>query len=284
MKALRDLSVRGKLFAGFGAVLALTITLGVVLLSQMGSINSISQTVSKSDFPTVVANGDIGQTLNDYWATVNQAIVETSPSARAGQDASAAQDAQLINRKLSGYGSLVGPGQDTTDWHEVQAGWARLKAGVAPLLTPRVTDNASTQALVTHVDNSQFTPLQNLAASWTLLNKNTAAVDAKRIDSTYNSSLVIGIALLVFAVLVGFAVAFLVARYIRRGAEEMLHAAEGIADGDIDQRLTLESKDELGRTVSAFRRMIEYLREQASVAEAVAAGDLTVEPNVRSAG
>lgn len=36
MQFLRDLSVRGKLFAGFGIVLALTLVLGVVLLSQLG--------------------------------------------------------------------------------------------------------------------------------------------------------------------------------------------------------------------------------------------------------
>ena len=40
MQFIRDLSVRAKLFGGFGAVLGLTAVLGVVLILQIGSVHS----------------------------------------------------------------------------------------------------------------------------------------------------------------------------------------------------------------------------------------------------
>jgi CHASE3 domain sensor protein len=40
MQWFRNLSVRAKLFGGFGVVLALTAIMGVVLLSELGTVNS----------------------------------------------------------------------------------------------------------------------------------------------------------------------------------------------------------------------------------------------------
>ena len=65
-------------------------------------------------------------------------------------------------------------------------------------------------------------------------------------------------------------------------AVSMLRATEGIAEGDVDQQVTLESRDELGRTAGAFRRMIDYLKEMAGAADRVAAGDLTVQVEPKS--
>ncbi len=45
MRFLRDLSVRSKLLGGFGAVLALTAIMGVVLLSELGNVNRGGATI-----------------------------------------------------------------------------------------------------------------------------------------------------------------------------------------------------------------------------------------------
>jgi methyl-accepting chemotaxis protein len=62
----------------------------------------------------------------------------------------------------------------------------------------------------------------------------------------------------------------------------MLKAAEGIAEGDVQQDVDIRSKDELGDTGAAFGRMVSYLKEMAGTADRVAAGDLTVEVTPRS--
>ena len=62
----------------------------------------------------------------------------------------------------------------------------------------------------------------------------------------------------------------------------MMRAADGIAEGDVEQTITVKNRDELGAMAQAFDRMLVYLREQAEVAERVASGDLTVMPQVRS--
>jgi methyl-accepting chemotaxis protein len=78
------------------------------------------------------------------------------------------------------------------------------------------------------------------------------------------------------------AAAWLITRAIVGPVKQMQHAADGIAEGDVDQNVDISSRDELGDTARSFGRMISYLREQAETAHRVAGGDLTVRPQPRS--
>jgi methyl-accepting chemotaxis protein len=88
--------------------------------------------------------------------------------------------------------------------------------------------------------------------------------------------------LLLVALVGGGAIAVFLARSISRGAGEMLRAAEGIAEGDVEQTVNVRTKDEIGDTASTFGRMVEYLRGIAGAADSVAAGDLTVQVEPKS--
>jgi methyl-accepting chemotaxis protein len=57
--------------------------------------------------------------------------------------------------------------------------------------------------------------------------------------------------------------------------EAMTVAAERIARGDVEQQVTYRSRDEVGRLAEAFRGTIEYIRDVARGAEALARGDLS---------
>src|SRR5206468_4296076 len=50
---------------------------------------------------------------------------------------------------------------------------------------------------------------------------------------------------------------------------------QGLALGDIRQRVRARSNDELGHTAAAFRRMIQYQSAMAQAAEGIARGDLS---------
>ncbi len=281
MQFFRDMSVRGKLFSGFGVVLALTVVLGVVLLSQLSTVNSISQTVSGSDFPSVVQIGDMQRTLNDYWSSTVEGIVETNPSSRAGQAQAAALDAQTIDTDLRNYAKLAGAGQDTVDYHQVQAQWAAAKSADSPLLSSTIQNTPATQALVSKLDTQTFTPLQTLMTSWSGVNQKTAAADTRTSASTYSSALTLGIVLLVLAVVIGVGIAFLVSRSIKRGVDVVLdrlhqlqmkgmaHLREGLealAGGDLTKRyepatppIENPSKDEIGQIAQAVNATREAI-------------------------
>ncbi len=84
------------------------------------------------------------------------------------------------------------------------------------------------------------------------------------------------------AVLFAGALAFLLSRKIAAGVGQMLRAARGIAEGDVEQSLSVAGRDELAETADAFETMVDYLKGMAAAAERIAAGDLTVEVEPKS--
>jgi methyl-accepting chemotaxis protein len=95
--------------------------------------------------------------------------------------------------------------------------------------------------------------------------------------SAQSSAQLLMLALALLAVGLGVGIGYLVARQIKRGVMQMLNAANGIAGGDVDQRVEVNSTDELGATAAAFARMIDYLKTMVSAAARIAEGDLASE-------
>lgn len=95
-------------------------------------------------------------------------------------------------------------------------------------------------------------------------------------------------ALLTMAIIILISVAmalllgWFVARIISRPLQEMMIAADKLALGDINVRVAAETTDEIGTLAKSFTAMIENIREQALVAERIAAGDMAVQVNIRS--
>ncbi len=82
---------------------------------------------------------------------------------------------------------------------------------------------------------------------------------------------------------VGIFVALRTARSITEPLEHIIGVARQIGDnGDLDQEVNFESEDEIGTLAQTFRNMVLYFKEIATVSEAVAVGDLSVEVNPRS--
>ncbi|MCH8817888.1 MAG: HAMP domain-containing protein [Chloroflexi bacterium] len=102
------------------------------------------------------------------------------------------------------------------------------------------------------------------------------ALDAKSLATS------IAIGALVIAALTGAALAIFLSRGMAGGMGQMLRAAEGMAEGDLNQTLNVTSRDEVGATAAAFATMTDYLKGMAGVAERIADGDLTVSVTPKS--
>ncbi len=84
------------------------------------------------------------------------------------------------------------------------------------------------------------------------------------------------------AVLIGIAIALLFAQNLATALGQMTVAAQRLAVGDVNQRVSLARRDEIGQMATAFRSMIGHQQEMAAAAQAMAVGDLTVDVNPKS--
>ncbi|MBF0608982.1 MAG: MCP four helix bundle domain-containing protein [Magnetococcales bacterium] len=108
--------------------------------------------------------------------------------------------------------------------------------------------------------------------------KDTSDKNTIHANKTGRLMLIISIFGMILAVLLGI----FISASISNPLKAMVKAADGIAVGDLGVSVEYNAKDEVGMLAQAFRFVIDNIRESASAAEKIAAGDLSIEVKARS--
>jgi methyl-accepting chemotaxis protein len=103
-------------------------------------------------------------------------------------------------------------------------------------------------------------------------------------DQAQNTANWLSIGLGIFSLLAAVVLAWLLSKPLSRGLRQLVKAADGLAEGDVRQEISIKSRDELGEVAEAFKRLIAYFQNLASSAQRLADGDLTLEVKANSEG
>ncbi|MET3713190.1 methyl-accepting chemotaxis protein [Sphingomonas trueperi] len=79
------------------------------------------------------------------------------------------------------------------------------------------------------------------------------------------------------ALLLAVGGAFWIARIVSTGLRRIAQAVDAVAIGDLDQRIAVNTNDEIKDLVDTVNRMTANLRDSAALADRIAAGDLSVD-------
>ena len=90
------------------------------------------------------------------------------------------------------------------------------------------------------------------------------------------------IIVIIAGIFIAVVLGFFISRIISKPVKEMVEAADKLAVGDVNVNIKSDTKDEIGHLAKSFGRMIENIRGQAFDAERIAAGDLTIQVDVKS--
>lgn len=279
----RDLSIRTKLLGGFGAVIALAIVLGVVMLVQISSVKSHSDQIAKDD---LVGNQLIAQiTANEGRYRIGQLwnIANVNDGATRAPLHAAATAAAQITKEFASYKPLISGAADMRHWQEGQANWKAYVAATTWLLNTKANTTQPKTVKLADDTATTFSALDADLTAWTKLNDGFAAADTASADSTYNSAVLIGIILLALAVIIGLSVALIVSGSIKRAVDLVLdrlwslqqnHVADvqsglgAFADGDLTQEyhpvtepIPNPAKDEIGQVGSGVNAIRDSLEE-----------------------
>ncbi|MGP0052815.1 MAG: HAMP domain-containing protein, partial [Solirubrobacteraceae bacterium] len=275
------LSIRQQLLGGFSVVLALLVAAIVLSLITMGSLNSQANHLGGKDLRAVDAIGTIrsdtfgiraadGDNIHAPNATVKQVTLAAIARSRAaviaalqvyGQNTDGAADAKAFEN-VKGYVLTIIAGSDKA-----------MAAGAKGDTQGAIAAYAAVQAALQPFDLGTA----ELSAS----RVKTGSQDVASASSSYSSARTILLVVGLVSLVIGLGLAVFLSERLTRGVRQLMRAADGIAQGDVEQTVDVKSRDELGETASAFGRMIEYLKSMARVADQVADGDLSVEVQPR---
>jgi methyl-accepting chemotaxis protein len=283
-----SLSIRSRLLASFGVVVVLLLAVGLLAISKLGSLDGQVNQLANRVVPATDIVGQASAAMNKFRKDELHYILAT-PADRAGADGVSgdlAGDLQTMSGLLSSYrqNGLV---TDATDGHLLAAFRAAFDDYVAKTSAfRRLADKGQTAAAGAVVGSGPgdhaYDALKAADAAWEKYKQTVAKRTAATSRSTYTAGRSVILVLLIIAVFVAVGVALAISRRLAGGISAVGRAAKKIARGEIDQRVEVTSRDELGEMAADFNAMTDYLRETADVAETIAAGDLTVDVTPRS--
>jgi methyl-accepting chemotaxis protein len=282
MHLQKFLSIRAKLFASFGIVLLLMVVVGVLGITKVGAVGANASTIGKDALPSMIVVKSIDGLTMDYRGVQFAYVSASTASEQAALAQQLSDRAATVAATFKSFVPLISNAQDRAAMTKVETGWqsyVRQTKGFAQL------SSAGNDAAARKILNGAvpvYTATQHAIDQWASLNQAGADTAVKQAASTKSSATTLILILLAIAVLAGAAISFLISRALSGAAGQMLRAANGIADGDVEQNVDVRSQDELGQTAAAFQRMIVYLKGMAEAAERMAGGDLTVEVEPKS--
>ena len=172
--------------------------------------------------------------------------------------------------------------------HEAEHAWEDEFA--RPLIEKRKQVDAGNATVADlQVFYLQFNPTARMNAASELIDEaesaNNKMIVDQRMQDESASTLATWVSMLgaMLAVALGFVIAFRTSRAITDPLQELIRATREIGEsGDLEHQVDSARNDEIGELARTFNRMVAYLKEMASVSEAIAGGDLTVEVQPRS--
>ncbi len=280
------MTIGKKLYLNFGAVLAMVVVLFLINLIAVQREHSAKAAASQALQMAATTDKIRFQMMQNRLSLSNYLLSGDTREVERLNDGM-----RVLEEKLQTGENLTTSEQQRTALEKVQSSeqnWARDFA--APLIDKRKEVDSGNAT----VAELQIFYLQKDASSWVknateYLDvadlENTKVLEARRKSDETAGTATFVIALLstLLALGLGVVIAYTTARSITSSLNDLMRIARQIADaGDLDHEIDIHRSDEIGELARTFSNMVTYLREMASVSEAIAGGNLGVDVQPRS--
>ncbi len=280
---MKNWKIGTRISAGFGAVIAIAVTLGIFAYTRVGVIDAHSTNITARRLPTVYLAGEIQNRAQANVGLVLRHIGAKDAPEMAAIEAQLGDMMARNSNDLSQYEKLIATDKGRALHEDIKnargaVGTVRQEA----LALSRSSKKAEAAALVKErllPANTKYMEAVGNAVSY---NKAAADEDSHNIEAAVASSRTGVLLGLVVAIVVAMGISLFVVRSISRPLATAVGLVGEVAQGDLTHTVEAASTDELGRMLTAMNGMVGNLKNAADVAVAVSQGDLTVEARALS--
>jgi methyl-accepting chemotaxis protein len=281
------MSISKKLYMNFGAVLAMVIVLFLVNLVAVNREHSAKAAASQALDMADDTNSIRFQMMQNRLYLSNYLLSGDSREVDRMNDG-----VRQLNDSLQTSLKTAISDQQRSALESVQR---NESAWVSEFAQPMLQKRREVDAGNATVADLQIYYLQKDASSWVKTSTDSLNVadhetkhvldDRRKSDETAGTATTLIASLsTIIALALGIAIAYSTANSITKPLSELMQVAQQIGEsGDLDHQIDIQRDDEIGQLGRTFGRMVTYLKEMATVSEAIAGGNLTVEVKPRSA-
>ena len=285
MRWFSNLKLAPKLMLAFGVVLLIMLVQGVGAYMGLRSMDRVTTGLSQDVLPSVTLVGETRALLGEFRTASYRSLVRASEASKLEAREHAARiDAQL-EKNFEAYAQYATTPEEQRMLGELVAAWGSAKASYASvqeMIALELPDDA-TDTFVGETSQLHNATSAALAALDEEANR-VAAASTAQAHSTYRTSGLMLMILLLAGIGTGLAVAWLVARNLTRAAREAVGVANDVAGGKLDSHIDTSREDEIGDLLKAMQRMQRDLRERTERDQAIAGENLRIRTALDSSG
>jgi methyl-accepting chemotaxis protein len=273
------LTITLKLVGAFTVILAIMAGLGLYAISRTSTMEDRATQLDDRAVPATRAIGALRNSTGSYRR--NQILYVAERQATKDElDENAGDVAATLAEYEKDY---LSGARDTAAMEKFAAAWSQYQDATKGVLdVPSGEVIAGVKILSDGAGDEAWEALKTSLSEWDETVGKLASADHEAVVEAANTTRTWTFILLVVGILVAAAAAFLLTRIIGGGVRKLVAAAHGIAQGDVEQRVGIESNDEMGDASAAFDEMVDYLQASVTVADRIAAGDVSVDVAPRS--
>ncbi len=263
MKKLRGIfsfnnaSIRGKLYCGFGAILALLIILSVISYSYLAQVNDSYTDLLTHESESVSLIKDLRIAVEQENASMNSYLLNGSEEELISLE-QAKLDFGIALEKLK---FLI----EDRDDKQILAGLDLLQAQFSStalqLIDSKQQDNMDDYSEIIKVQGPVLNKFSSTAKRFVILQEEKLNEKASATFDDVSRIKIIVITLAAIALVIGAIGSILISRMISNPILKLQGMAAQIAQGDLrDTNVQIKNKDEIGKLAAAFNNMANHLR------------------------
>lgn len=267
--------LREKLLAGFGAVIVLLAVVAVLGIMQLQSASNRTSSLYRENVLGVQYALTTNANMIASAREEKRAFLVDDLSKRAPLIAASREEMAKAKEAAELYHTTFASQADADQWAPVEEQINTVISAREEVLV-FLEQGKDAEALTAAAAMGEMITAMNKALDDAgQFNADLASSSKDAAASAASSSRTMMISISVVAALVGFGIAFWLARGISSAASQAAAAADSISRGDVNVKVDVKSKDEMGDLAKSFTEMTAYLSEMVAAAEAVSNGDLT---------
>jgi methyl-accepting chemotaxis protein len=258
MRWFGHLRVQLKVMVAVGVVVLLSTAVAILSILSLSSLNDRTVEIADNWMPSVQAAGLMNTTKSDYRIAEFRHVMATTPEAMRQAEELLKVRGEKLDGERKAYESLISSQRERDLYDAFSATWQKY-AGLHDrvIALSRKNLNAQATALLGGEGLTLFTEVS--AALQKVVDINVAGGDAakKAAASSYDSARSTIIVASVVAMVIGLALAFAVGRVISSPLRKTVTLLQALAEGRLDQRLDLDTRDEVGQMSVALNAAME---------------------------
>lgn len=289
---MKNLKIRTRLFLLVSFLLLCVIGIGLLALQFMGQINDNVTKIAENWLPSTVLAEEMNTTVSDMRSQEYKHVISEDISEMDEVNRELDRLVGVFNANYDAYQQLLTDETDQRLLEDIKASWENYQR-IGEKMVAVSTQNLTTEAMTIMTGESRdaFDDLTQKCLALVEFNKTGSDNANTASDNSYATArnmlfmmiFVLCVAALMFAIMI--------VKGITGPVREMDEVAKLIADGQLNESIQYQAKDELGdlannfnSTVTRLRDYVNYIDEISKVLNQIADGNLNFQLTYDYAG